>query len=33
MALDPAPLTWLETLNNNSIDSLERLKKGFFDNF
>jgi hypothetical protein len=21
MALDPAPLTWLESLNNNSIDS------------
>jgi hypothetical protein len=26
MALDPAPLTWLESLSNNSIDSWERLK-------
>jgi hypothetical protein len=33
MALDPAPLTWLESLNNNSIDSWERLKKVFIDNF
>jgi hypothetical protein len=33
MALDPAPLTWLERLNNNSIDSWERLKKVFIDNF
>jgi hypothetical protein len=27
MALDPALLTWLESLSNNSIDSWERLKK------
>jgi hypothetical protein len=33
MALDPAPLTWLESLSNNSIDSWERLKKFFIDNF
>jgi hypothetical protein len=33
MALDPAPLTWLESLGNNSIDSWERLKKVFIDNF
>jgi hypothetical protein len=33
MALDPAPLTWLERLSNNSIDSWERLKKVFIDNF
>jgi hypothetical protein len=33
MALDPAPLTWLESLCNNSIDSWERLKKVFIDNF
>jgi hypothetical protein len=33
MALDPAPLTWLESLSNNSIDSWERLKKIFIDNF
>jgi hypothetical protein len=33
MALDPTPLTWLESLNNNSIDSWERLKKVFIDNF
>jgi hypothetical protein len=33
MALDPAPLIWLESLNNNSIDSWERLKKVFIDNF
>jgi hypothetical protein len=33
MALDPAPLTWLETLGSNSIDSWERLKKVFIDNF
>jgi hypothetical protein len=32
-ALDPAPLTWLESLCNNSIDSWERLKKVFIDNF
>jgi hypothetical protein len=33
MALDPALLTWLESLGNNSIDSRERLKKVFIDNF
>jgi hypothetical protein len=33
MALEPVPLTWLESLNNNSIDSWERLKKVFIDNF
>jgi hypothetical protein len=33
MALDPAPLTWLESHSNNSIDSSERLKKVFIDNF
>jgi hypothetical protein len=33
MALDPAPLTWLESLSNNSIDSWECLKKVFIDNF
>jgi hypothetical protein len=33
MALDPAPLTWLESLTNNSIDSWEWLKKVFIDNF
>jgi hypothetical protein len=33
MALDPAPLTWLESLSNNSINSWEWLKKVFIDNF
>jgi hypothetical protein len=33
MALDPAPLTWLEGLSNNSINSWEGLKKVFIDNF
>jgi hypothetical protein len=33
MALNPTPLTWLESLNNNSIDSWEGLKKVFIDNF
>jgi hypothetical protein len=33
MALDPTPLTWLESLSNNSIDSWEHLKKVFIDNF
>jgi hypothetical protein len=32
MALDPAPVTWLESLSNNSIDSWERLKKVFIKN-
>jgi hypothetical protein len=33
MALDLAPLTWLESLSNNSIDSWEHLKKVFINNF
>jgi hypothetical protein len=33
MALDLAPLTWLESLSNNSIYSWERLKKVFIDSF
>jgi hypothetical protein len=33
MALDPAPLMWLESLSNNSMDSLGRLKEVFIDNF
>jgi hypothetical protein len=33
MALDPASLTWLESLSNNSIDSWEWFKKVFIDNF
>jgi hypothetical protein len=33
MALSPAPLTWLESLSNDSIDSWEALKKIFIDNF
>jgi hypothetical protein len=33
IALDPAPLTWLESLSSNSIDCWERLKKVFIDNF
>jgi hypothetical protein len=33
MALEPAPLTWLESLPNDSIDSWEGLKKVFNDNF
>jgi hypothetical protein len=33
MDLDPAPLTWLESLSNNSIESWEQLKKVFIDNF
>jgi hypothetical protein len=33
MALDPALLTWLESLSNNSIDSWEQLKEVFIDNF
>jgi hypothetical protein len=31
--LDSAPLTWLESLKENSIDSWEDLKKVFIDNF
>jgi hypothetical protein len=33
MTLDPVLLTWLKSLSNNSIDSWERLKKVFIDNF
>jgi hypothetical protein len=33
MALDPALLTWLESLTNNSIDSWEQPNKVFIDNF
>jgi hypothetical protein len=33
MALDSAPLTWLESLSNYSINPWERLKKVFIDNF
>jgi hypothetical protein len=33
MALEPALLTWLESLRNDSIDSWEGLKKVFIDNF
>ena len=33
MALEPAPLTWLESLARESIHSWEDLKKVFVDNF
>ena len=33
MALEPAPLTWLESLAHESIHSWENLKKVFVDNF
>ena len=33
MALESAPLTWLESLRHNSIHSWEDLKKIFIDNF
>jgi hypothetical protein len=33
MALDPVPLMWLESLSKTSIDSWERFKKVFLDNF
>jgi hypothetical protein len=33
MALESAPLTWLESLKPNSIDSWDDLKKVFFNNF
>jgi hypothetical protein len=33
MALEPAPLTWLESLTPNSIHSWEDLMKVFIDNF
>jgi hypothetical protein len=33
VALEPVPLTWLESLKPNSIDSWEDLKRAFIDNF
>jgi hypothetical protein len=33
MALESAPLTWLESFKPNSIDSWEDLKRAFIDNF
>ena len=33
MALEPAPLTWLESLARESIHSRDDLKKAFIDNF
>ena len=33
MVLEPAPLTWLESLTRESIHSWEDLKKAFVDNF
>ena len=33
MALEPAPLTWLESLARESIHSCDDLKKPFIDNF
>ena len=33
MALEPAPLTWLESLACESIHSWDDLKKAFIDNF
>jgi hypothetical protein len=33
VALEPAPLTWLESLKQNSFDSWEDLKWGFINNF
>jgi hypothetical protein len=33
MALESAPLTWLESLKPNSIDSWDDLKQVFIDNF
>jgi hypothetical protein len=33
VALESAPLTWLESLKPNSIDSWEDLKRDFIDNF
>ena len=33
MALEPTPLTWLESLARESIHSWEDLKKEFVDNF
>jgi hypothetical protein len=33
MALESTPLTWLESLKEDSINSWEDLKKVFIDNF
>jgi hypothetical protein len=33
VALESMPLTWLESLKPNSIDSWEDLKRAFIDNF
>ena len=33
MAREPAPLTWLESLERESIHSWDNLKKAFIDNF
>jgi hypothetical protein len=33
MALESAPLTWLESVKPNSIDSWEDLKRAFINNF
>jgi hypothetical protein len=33
VALESAPLTWLESVKPNSIDSWEDLKRAFIDNF
>ena len=33
MVLEPAPLTWLESLARESIHSWDDLKKAFIDNF
>jgi hypothetical protein len=33
VALESAPLTWLESLKPNSIDSWDDLKQAFIDNF
>ena len=33
MALEPTPLTWLESLARESIHSWDDLKKAFIDNF
>jgi hypothetical protein len=33
IALESAPLTWLESLKENSINSWEDLKKVFINNF
>jgi hypothetical protein len=33
VSLESTPLTWLESLKPNSIDSWEDLKRAFIDNF